>query len=63
MKISPTLVSAAVVVIASIASLFGFDVSLAEQTEASGHVSSLVAAAGGLAVVLRNIYAKRKDNG
>lgn len=58
---SPTLISALIVILASVASLCGVEITSEEQAALDGHLLSAVSGAAGLFVIGRNIYAKRKN--
>lgn len=58
--ISPTLIGAGVVVIASICGVCGIEVTATEQTQLVTYATSAITGVAGLFVLGRNIYAKRK---
>ncbi|HAW33164.1 MAG TPA: hypothetical protein DCX19_00730 [Alphaproteobacteria bacterium] len=58
--LSPTLITAIVCVLASIAGAVGVDVSATEQAEIVGYTTSAITGVSGLIIIGRNLYAKRK---
>ncbi len=58
--ISPTLITAVVCVLASIAGAVGVDVTATEQAEIVGYTTSAITGVSGLIIIGRNLYAKRK---
>ena len=58
--LSPTLITAIVCVLASIAGAVGVDVSAAEQAEIVGYTTSAITGVSGLIIIGRNLYTKYK---
>lgn len=58
--ISPTLITAIVCVLASIAGAVGVDVTATEQAEIVGYATSAITGVSGLVIIGRNLYTKYK---
>lgn len=58
--ISPTLITAVVCVLASIAGAVGVDVTATEQAEIVGYTTSAITGVSGLVIIGRNLYTKYK---
>ncbi len=56
--LSPTLITAIVCVLASIAGVVGVDVSATEQAEIVGYTTSAITGVSGLIIIGRNLYTK-----
>lgn len=56
--LSPTLITAIVCVLASIAGAVGVDVSATEQAEIVGYTTSAITGVSGLIIIGRNLYTK-----
>lgn len=58
--LSPTLITAVVCVLASIAGAVGVDVTATEQAEIVGYTTSAITGVSGLVIIGRNLYTKYK---
>ena len=56
--LSPTLITAIVCVLASIAGAVGVDVTATEQAEIVGYTTSAITGVSGLVIIGRNLYTK-----
>ena len=56
--LSPTLITAIVCVLASIAGAVGIDVTATEQAEIVGYATSAITGVSGLIIIGRNLYTK-----
>lgn len=56
--LSPTLITAIVCVLASIAGAVGVDVTATEQAEIVGYTTSAITGVSGLIIIGRNLYTK-----
>ena len=56
--LSPTLITAIVCVLASIAGAVGVDVTATEQAEMVGYATSAITGVSGLSIIGRNLYTK-----
>ena len=56
--LSPTLITAIVCVLASIAGAVGIDVTATEQAEIVGYTTSAITGVSGLIIIGRNLYTK-----
>ncbi len=59
--LSPTLITAIVCVLASIAGAVGVDVTATEQAEIVTYATSAITGVSGLVIIGRNLYSKYKD--